>query len=104
AHVREVEQAGRAANRLVLGDLAAVPQGHQPASETGHGGAEALVDRAQRRGPELAAAWLRLVARHHQGATPKLIAAGPGRARPGAARLSGAAALSGATAPLPPPP
>src|SRR5215813_12753647 len=51
AHVREVEQPGSVPYRLVLGDLAAVPERHQPASERGHAGAQALVCRAQRCGP-----------------------------------------------------
>src|SRR5262249_46283585 len=69
-HVREVEQAGRAADGPVLGDLTAVPQRHQPAREAGHRGAEAFVDRAQRGWPGLTAGWLLtvgwlLVGRHH---------------------------------------
>ncbi len=50
-HVGQVEQPGGVADRLMLGDLAGVPERHQPARERRHGGAQALVDRAQRRGP-----------------------------------------------------
>src|SRR5256885_368511 len=48
AHVRQVEQAGRRADRAVLGGLAAVAQRHQPAGEIGHRRAQPLVHGAQR--------------------------------------------------------
>jgi hypothetical protein len=52
AHVRQVEQAGRRAYRVVLCRLAAVPQRHQPPGEAGQRRSEALVHAGQRRAPQ----------------------------------------------------
>ncbi len=49
AHVREVEEPGRRAHRVVLRRLAAVTQRHQPPGEPGQRRAETLVHAGQRR-------------------------------------------------------